>query len=77
MFLDENKAYTQNPNSAKYDVYGVPLEDKKDMVYQRYPQDRIGKDRLELDNNIANKESNNTYFNSININEEDLPDFLK
>lgn len=64
-------------NSAKYDVYGVLLEDKKDMVYQRYPQDRIGKDRLELDNNIANKESNNTYFNSININEEDLPDFLK
>ena len=40
-------------------------------------QDRIGKDRLELDNNIANKESNNTYFNSINIDEEDLPDFLK
>ena len=55
---------------------GMLLEDKKDMVYQRYPQDRIGKDRLELDNNIANKESNN-YFNSININEEDLPDFLK
>ena len=66
-------------NSAKYDVYGVLLEDKKDMVYQRYPQDRIGKDRLELDNNIANKESNNidTYFNSINIDEKDLPDFLK
>ena len=68
LFLEENKAY---------DVYGVLLEDKEDMVYQRYPQDRIGKDRLELDNNIANKESNNTYFNSININEEDLPDFLK
>ena len=79
LFLDENKAYTQNPNSAKYDVYGVLLEDKKDMVYQRYPQDRIGKDRLELDNNIANKESNNidTYFNSLDIDEKDLPDFLK
>lgn len=77
LFLEENKAYTQNRDSAKYDVYGVLLEDKEDMVYQRYPQDRIGKDRLELDNNIANKESNNTYFNSININEEDLPDFLK
>ena len=79
LFLDENKAYTQNRDSAKYDVYGVLLEDKKDMVYQRYPQDRIGKDRLELDNNIANKESNNinTYFNSIDIDEKDLPDFLK
>ena len=66
-------------NSAKYDVYGVLLEDKKDMVYQRYPQNRIGKDRLELDNNIANKESNNinTYFNSLDIDEKDLPDFLK
>lgn len=79
LFLDENKAYTQNPNSAKYDVYGVPLEDKKDMVYQRYPQDRIGKDRLELDNNIANKEDNNisNYINSLNLDDEDLPDFLK
>lgn len=79
LFLEENKAYTQNRDSAKYDVYGVLLEDKEDMVYQRYPQDRIGKDRLELDNNIANKESNNidTYFNSIDIDEKDLPDFLK
>ena len=44
-----------------------------------YTQDRIGKDRLELDNNIANKESNNinTYFNSLDIDEKDLPDFLK
>ena len=49
------------------------------MVYQRYPQDRIGKDRLELDNNIANKEDNNisNYINSLNLDDEDLPDFLK
>ena len=42
-------------------------------------QDRIGKDRLELDNNIANKESNNisNYINSLNLDDEDLPDFLK
>ena len=58
---------------AKYDCYGTLIDD----VHKMYTQDRIGKDRLELDNNIANKESNNTYFNSININEEDLPDFLK
>ena len=79
LFLEENKAYTQNRDSAKYDVYGVLLEDKEDMVYQRYPQDRIGKDRLELDNNIANKESNNisNYINSLNLDDEDLPDFLK
>ena len=80
LFLDENKAYTQNPNSAKYDVYGVLLEDKEDMVYQRYPQDRIGKDSLELGkSNNANKESNDIsdFFNSLNLDDEDLPDFLR
>ena len=75
LYLDENKAYTQNKKSAKYDCYGTLLDNGRKM----YTQDRIGKDRLELDNNIANKESNNidTYFNSLDIDEKDLPDFLK
>ena len=75
LYLDKNKVYTQNKNLAKYDCYGTLIDD----VYKMDTQDRIGKDRLELDNNIANKESNNinTYFNSLDIDEKDLPDFLK
>ena len=62
-------------NSAKYDCYGTLLDNGRKM----YTQDRIGKDRLELDNNIANKESNNisNYINSLNLDDEDFPDFLK
>ena len=60
---------------AKYDCYGTLIDD----VHKMYTQDRIGKDRLELDNNIANKEDNNisNYINSLNLDDEDLPDFLK
>lgn len=75
LYLDKNKVYTQDKKLAKYDCYGTLI----DNVYKMDTQDRIGKDRLELDNNIANKESNNisNYINSLNLDDEDLPDFLK
>lgn len=76
LYLDNNKAYTQNKKSAKYDCYGTLIDNGHEM----YTQDRIGKDRLELGkSNSANKESDDIsdYFNSLNIDEEDLPDFLR
>ena len=78
LFLDENKAYTQSKVSAKYDVYGTLLEDEKSMVYHRYPQDRLGKDRLEQDN-ITNKECTivEEYINAIDLEDDSIPEFWR
>lgn len=58
LYLDENKAYTTNENSAKYDVYGNLLTIEENPVYKLDTQDRIGKDSIELNNKITNKENN-------------------
>ena len=56
LYLDENKAYTTNEQSAKYTVYGELIDHSQDNVYILDTQDSIGKDRLEL--NIANPRDN-------------------
>lgn len=59
LFLDENKAYTNNIQSAKYTVYGEEIEDVNQVVYQMDTQDRVrlGKDRLELDYNNGSRDN--------------------
>lgn len=82
LFLDENKAYTQNENSAKFNVYGELLDNGRQVVYQRDTQDSIGKGSIEIskdsignnevNNNYANKESNNYFCNSIYYNPDEI-----
>lgn len=45
LYLEENKAYTQNKDKAKYNLDGTLI----DNVYKMDTQVRIGKDSLELD----------------------------
>ena len=47
LYLDENKAYTQNLASAKYTVYGTEIDD----VYKLDTQVSIGKDNTTTTNN--------------------------
>ena len=52
LFLDENRAYTTNINSAKYTIYGEDFDSGSQAVYQMDTQDRVrlGKDRLDYNN---------------------------
>lgn len=61
LYLDENKAYTTNEQSAKYTVYGELIDHSKDNVYISCTQDSIGKDRLELG------------YNSVLSRDKDIP----
>lgn len=53
LYLDENKAYTTNEKSAKYDVYGNLLPTEEKGVYILDTQVSLGKDSVELGHNIA------------------------
>lgn len=53
LYLDENKAYTTNEKSAKYDVYGNLLPTEENGVYILDTQESLGKDSVELGYNIA------------------------
>ena len=56
LYLDENKAYTQNLSSAKYTVYGIEIGDvyKVDtQVRLELGKDSIGKDRTEINTTTA------------------------
>lgn len=65
LFLDENKAYTQSENSAKYYINGEEISNGRPMVYQMDTQDSIGKNRvvkdsIELSNNYNSSVTTNT-----------------
>ena len=64
LWLDENKAYTTNESSAKYNVYGKELDNTRSVyILDTQEKKELGKDSVEQDNS---KKERNSYKQIIN-----------